>query len=203
MKKCTAFLLCFVTASLSNVLLAQTAKPFAMADFKKATWLVTNNGDEYNFTISNPKGGMTTNFEFDWGMTNGNDGHINITKEAMESAAAQNNYFGPKLKNATLTNQTTVWVSRQVFTNLSKKGTATMDVGNGPEVFTVVKNKDDDAETESFKDAIKVKGTEKTLLTLHVKNEDGSHQLWILNNLQNPVIIKMDLGWTIVLKTVE
>lgn len=201
MKK--TLVLCFTAALLNNLLWAQTAKPFAMADFKTATWLVNNNGDAYNFTVSNPKGGIATNFEFDWGMTNGNNGHINITKEAMESATAQNNYFGPKLKNATLNNQTSVWVSHQVFLSLSKKGTATMDVGNGPEVFTVVKDKNDDVETESFKDAITVKGTEKTLLTLHVKNADGSHQLWILNNPQNPVIIKMDLGWTIVLKTVE
>ena len=78
-----------------------------------------------------------------------------------------------------------------------------MDVGNGPEIFTVVTDKDGDAEKESFKDAIKVKGTEKTLTTFHVKNSDGSRQLWILNNAQNPVIVKMDLGWTIVLKSVD
>jgi len=138
-------------------------------------------------------------------MTTGDNmnGHIKITAGAMKSAIGQNNYFGPRLKNATLTDKTTIWVSQDIFTQLSKKGSAKMDVGNGPEVFTTVTDKDGDAEKESFKDAIKVKGSEKTVTTLHVKNSDGSRQLWILNNPQNPLIVKMDLGWTIVLKSVE
>jgi hypothetical protein len=186
-----------------NIICAQTSKPFAIADFKTATWEVNNDGNVYPFIVSNPKGSTVTDFEFDWSMGNDNNGHIKITAAAMKSAIGQNNYFGPRLKNAVLTDKTTVWVSQDVFTQLNKKGTAQMDVGNGPETFTVVNNKDGDAEKESFKDVIKVKGSEKTVTTLHVKNSDGSRQLWILTNAQNPVIIKMDLGWTIVLKSVE
>jgi hypothetical protein len=186
-----------------SMVFSQTARPFAIADFKTATWEVNNNGDIYPFIVSNPKGSTVTDFEFDWSMGSDNNGHIKITAAAMKSAIAQNNYFGPSLKNATLTDKTTVWVSQQVYADLSKKGTAKMDVGNGPEIFSVVTDKDGDAEKESFKDAIKVKGSEKTVTTLHVKNIDGSRQLWILNSLQNPVIIKMDLGWTIVLKSVQ
>ena len=186
-----------------NIAFSQTAKPFAITDFKTATWEVNNNGSVYPFIVSNPKGSTVTDFEFNWSMGDDNNGHIKITAAAMKSAIGQNNYFGPSLKNATLTDKTTVWVSQQVYTDLAKKGSAKMDVGNGPEVFTTVTDKDGDAEKESFKDAIKVKGNEKTVTTLHVKNTDGSRQLWILNNPQNPVIIKMDLGWTIVLKSVE
>jgi hypothetical protein len=176
-----------------------------MADFKTASWEVINDGSKYDFTVSNPKGAVLTDFEFDWAMTSGADmnGHIKITKEAMKAATGQNNYFGPRLKNATLTDKTTIWVSQDVFIALSKKGTAKMDVGNGEEVFTVVGFKTDDKDKAAFNDNVMVKGTEKTLTTLHVKNTDGSRQLWILNNLQNPLIIKMDLGWTIVLKTVK
>jgi hypothetical protein len=183
---------------------AQTAKPFAIADFKTATWEVNNNGSSYSFTVSNPKGSVATDFEFDWAMTSDNDmnGHIKITQEAMKAALAQNNYFGPSLKNATLTDKTTVWVSQAVFTNLKKTGTTMMDVGKGGETFTVVAN-DDNEDKAAFNDNVMVKGTEKTLVTLHVKNPDGSRQLWILNNQQNPVIVKMDLGWTIVLKSVN
>jgi hypothetical protein len=183
---------------------AQTAKPFAIADFKVATWEVNNNGSSYSFIVSNPKGSVATDFEFDWAMTSDNDmnGHIKITQEAMKAALAQNNYFGPSLKNATLTDKTTVWVSQAVFTNLKKTGTAIIDVGNGGEIFTVVADGDNE-DKAAFNDNVMVKGTEKTLVTLHVKNQDGSRQLWILNNQQNPVIVKMDLGWTIVLKSVN
>lgn len=183
---------------------AQTAKPFAIADFKTAAWEVNNNGSVYAFTVSNPKGSVATDFEFDWAMTSGDDmnGHIKITKEAMKAAIVQNNYFGPRLKNATLTDKTTVWVSQDVFTQLKKTGTAKMDVGNGGEIFTVVAN-DDNEDKAAFNDNVMVKGNEKTLVTMHIKNQDGSRQLWILSNPQNPVIVKMDLGWTIVLKSVN
>jgi hypothetical protein len=183
---------------------AQTAKPFTIADFKKATWEVNNNGSIYSFTVSNPKGSVVTDFEFDWAMTSGDDmsGHIKITKEAMKAAIAQNNYFGPRLKNATLTDKTTVWISQDVFTQLKKTGTTKMDVGNGGETFTVVAN-DDNEDKAAFNDNVIVKGSDKTVVTMHVKNQDGSRQLWILNNQQNPVIVKMDLGWTIVLKSVN
>lgn len=183
---------------------AQTAKPFAIADFKKATWEVNNNGSIYSFAVNNPKGSVATDFEFDWAMTSGDDmsGHIKITKEAMKAAIAQNNYFGPRLKNAILTDKTTVWISQDVFTQLKKTGTAKMDVGNGGETFTVVAN-DDNEDKAAFSDNVIVKGSDKALVTMHVKNQDGSRQLWILNNLQNPIIVKMDLGWTIVLKSVN
>jgi hypothetical protein len=186
-----------------NIVCSQTSKPFGIADFKTATWEVTNDGSIYPFIVSNPKGNTVTDFEFDWSMGNDNNGHIKITAAAMKSAMAQNNYFGPRLKNATLTDKTTVWISQQVYADIAKKGTAKMDVGNGAEIFTVVTDKDGEAEKESFKDPIKVKGSEKTVTTFHIKNNDGSRQLWILNNPQNPVIIKMDLGWTIILKSVE
>src|SRR5258706_5190534 len=82
-----------------SIAFAQTAKPFAIADFKTATWEVTNNGSVYPFIVSNPKGSTVTDFEFDWSMGNDNNGHIKITAGAMKSAIGQNNYFGPSLKN--------------------------------------------------------------------------------------------------------
>src|SRR6476469_3954939 len=104
-----------------NIAFSQTAKPFAIADFKTATWEVNSDGSVYSFIVSNPKGSTTTDFEFDWAMTTGTDmnGHIKITAAAMKSAIAQNNRFGPSLKNATFTDKTTVWISQQVYTDLA------------------------------------------------------------------------------------
>ena len=197
----SAILMLFVC----NIAFSQTARPFSIADFKTATWEVNNDGSVYSFIASNPKGAVTTDFEFDWAMTTGDDmnGHIKITAAAMKSAIGQNNYFGPRLKNATLTDKTTIWVSQNVFTHLNKNGSAKMDVGNGEETFTVVGWKTDNEDKAAFNNNVIVKGNEKTLLTIHVKNDDGSRQLWILNNAQNPLIVKMDLGWTIVLKSVK
>lgn len=176
-----------------------------ISNFKKATWEVNVDGAAYDFIVTNVAGNTATDFEFDWAMTNKDDmkGHIKITKAAMENAMAQNNYFGPAFKNATLTDKTTVWISLAVFNELLKKGSVKMDVGNGEEIFTVVADNIDDRDKDPFDYKVQVSGSDKFLNTLHIKNEDGSRQLWILNDAKNPMIIKMDLGWSIILKSIE
>ncbi len=177
----------------------------SLKDIKIATWGVNSSGEKYNFRISNTKENEEGGLEFDWLMTNGTDmdGHIKITKEAMEKAIAQNNYFGPDLKNATLTDKTTVWVSQAVFSQLQTSGNSKMDVGNGEEVFTVVSDKPNERDEAPFENKILINGSEKYVNTLHVKNADGSRQLWILNDIKNPMIVKMDIGFLLILKSIE
>ncbi len=180
------------------------ARP-SIAGFKTATWKVEYAGSSYDFIISNPTGSTASDFEFDWSMTSseGNNGHIKITKDAMATAALQNNRFGPSLKNAVFTDKTTVWVSQAVINDLINKRKAKMDTGEGEEEFTVVESTADNWDKNDFDSKVKIKGEEKYLNTLHVKNSDGSHQLWILNDPANPLIVKMELGWSIVLDSIE
>lgn len=177
----------------------------AIADIKTAVWEVDFSGSTYDFSVTGITGNMQADFEFDWSMTSGSDmnGHIKITKDAMEKAIVQNNRFGASMKNVVLNDKTTVWVSKAVIADLMSKGTAKMDVENGEEEFTVVPNTSEMRDEEVFETKVKVKGEEKYLNTLHVKNSDGSHQLWILNDPQNPLIVKMQLGWGISLKSIE
>jgi tetratricopeptide (TPR) repeat protein len=176
----------------------------ALHDIKTLNWEV-NTGNIYRFTLFNIKGSSDNDLEFDWVMTSRPDldGHIKITKEAMEKAVAQNNYFGPDLKNATLTNKTTAWVSKLVINDILKSNSCKIDVGNGEEVFTLVPNTSDNRDKEVFEDKITVKGEEKYLNTLHVKNTAGTRQLWILNDVNNPLIVKMDIEFGITLKSIE
>jgi hypothetical protein len=179
----------------------------AITDIKTATWEVTSGGNTYDFSVSDIKGTIDSDFEFAWSMTSGDDmkGHITITKDAMEKAVTQNNYFGASLKNATLTDKTTVWVSKAVMNGLQKDGKAKMDVGmgSGEELFTVIPDGTEIRDEASFDEKVSIKTASKYLNTLHIKNEDGSRQLWILNDAANPMIIKMDIGFSIVLKSVE
>lgn len=177
----------------------------AITTIKTATWAVNSNGSDYDFTVSNLKGNTNSDFEFDWLMTSGTDmnGHIKLTQAAMEKAVAQNNYFGASLKNATLTDKTTVWVSKAVINDLIKNNKCKMDVGNGEEEFTVLPDIQNDRDPDSFDDKVMVNGKEKFLNTLHVQNADGSRQLWILNDINNPLIVKMDIGFKIILKSIE
>ena len=43
----------------------------------------------------------------------------------------------------------------------------------------------------------------KFMNTLYVKNAEGSRQLWILNDANNPLIVKMDIGFIIILKVLS
>ncbi len=179
----------------------------AYADIKTATWEVNSGGNTYDFVVSDVKGSVDGDVIFDWAMNSDGDmkGHIVITKDAMEKAVAQNNYFGPSLKNATLTDKTTVWLSKAVINGLQKEGKVKIDVGmgNGEEVFTVVPDGMDFRDETPFDEKVSIKGASKYLNTLHIRNEDGSRQIWVLNDAANPMIIKMDIGFTIVLKSVE
>ncbi len=177
----------------------------ALTDIKTATWTVDFNGSNYDFAVSNIKGSAADGMDFDWSMTSGTDmnGHITLTKEAMGSAMAQQNTFGASMKNIVLTDKTTVWLSKSVMNDLIGKGAVKMDVGYGEEEFTVVPNKEDDRDNEAFEDKITVKGENKYLNTLHIKNGDATHQLWILNDAKNPMIVKMQFDWSIVLKAIE
>lgn len=177
----------------------------AITTIKTATWAVNSNGSDYDFTVSNLKGDTNSDFEFNWSMTSGTDmnGHIKLTRAAMEKAIAQNNYFGASLKNATLTDKTSVWVSKAVINDLIKNNKSKMDVGNGEEEFTLVPDIQNDRDPDGFADKIMVNGNEKFLNALHVQNADGSRQLWILNDANNPMIVKMDIGFKITLKSIE
>lgn len=177
----------------------------AIADIKTATWAVDFNGSNYDFTVKNIQGGVTEGMEFDWSMTSGEDmnGHITLTKEAMSNAIAQNNRFGPDMKSALFNDKTTVWVSSAVINNLLTTGKAKMDAGYGEEEFELVKNVEDNRDNDAFEDKVAVKGTLKYVNTLHVKNGDATHQLWILNDPKNPLIVKMLFDWGITLKSIE
>ncbi len=143
--------------------------------------------------------------EFDWSMTSGQDmnGHITLTKEAISKAIIQNNRFGPDLKNAIFNDKTTVWVSSAVINDLLTTGKAKMDAGYGEEIFDLVASNEEGRDNDAFEDKVQVNGVAKYLNTLHVKNGDASHQLWILNDPKNPLIVKMLFGWGITLKSIE
>jgi tetratricopeptide (TPR) repeat protein len=177
----------------------------AISDIKKATWAVSASGNNYDFEASNLNGSLDSDFEFDWNMSSSTDanGHVKITKNALEKATAQNNYFGPSMKNVTFTDKTTVWVSKAVINNLLTTSACKMDLGGGEEEFTLVLNTPDERDEDVFETKINVKGEAKYISTLHVKNADGTHQVWIMNDAKNPMIVKMQLDWDITLKSIE
>ena len=180
------------------------AKP-SLSDMATAAWQVTTFGGTYNFTVSSIIGNLKDSLSFNWLMTNGPgmNGHILLTAPALDTASAQNNFFGPDLKIAALTDKTTIWLSKTVFTKLENEGTCKMDVGAGQEIYDVVKDETVNRDKEAFDNEVKVKGVARYLNTIHIKNKEGSRQLWILKDIQNPLIVKMDIGFSLVLKSID
>ncbi len=152
-------------------------------------------GSSYMFTVyvKSVKDGVT----FEYEMTNDEKtkGIVHISKEAMEKAIEQMNKFsGGEVR---LENRTTVWVSEKVFNNLISTGKAKISTDSGKS-HTIIQG----AEARhdfSIYNAISNKKFDD-ISYVYAQSEDGSAKYWIHLSERNPLILKMDLGWTITLK---
>jgi hypothetical protein len=166
----------------------------------KLVYEVNAGGQVYDFiiTIQQPKSDAYR-YSFDWEMTApvNKSGHVNISKTAAYDSKKYMNYF--KGGDLNLTDACTVWMTGENFGEMPDKKTTMQFDSNEPETFY----RKDEAETEQ---AIKYKGKEIKLDIFKVDNdkEGGDHrQVWIQGISAFPLIVKMDLGWTIRLKEIK
>ncbi|MCF8234055.1 MAG: hypothetical protein K9G67_01415 [Bacteroidales bacterium] len=153
------------------------------------------NGNVYDFIVHIKE--VEDGISFDYEMTNeaGTKGSVNMSKEAVDNAIAQNNYFGGGEMN--LDDQTTVWVSKKVFSDLVNEGVATISpdggmsrveigdvwAGHNYEMYNAISDM-------TFDD----------ISYVYAESPDGDVRYWIHLNESNSLILKMDLGWSITLK---
>lgn len=165
----------------------------------KLTYEVDFFGTVYDFVVT-LKENSETRLSFDYVMTNANNtsGTVNIAAEAMKNATEQFNFFRGGTEN--LTNQTSVWVSSRVFSQLaSDAGVATISPDGGRSSVKI------DAKSKTTDFAVLNKSTNKVinLANIYAQSADGNTKYWILNSAAAPIILKMDLGWKIALKSFE
>lgn len=161
------------------------------------TYEVNYFGDIYDFVVHIKKFDEN-GIEFDYTMSNETNisGSMKITKEAYESSNTQYNYFsgGP----LTLNDQTSVWMSKKVFAELiSESGKSTISSDGGStesEIFNVGAFHDFELYNTISKTTI------KDVSYLFAMTEDETEKYWIHLSKSNPIILGMDLGWTIWLK---
>jgi len=150
------------------------------------TYHLENEGTAYDFIVSELV--MDKNISFRWKMTEPANitGTVKINKKALDKATNLVDEFSD-LSALVMDNETTVWVSRKIYKSLKT-----------PKPITV--KFDGKAETLTFKsnEKLKVKVNEgvQEVNVLYVESDKG-HQLWILDNDKNPLLIKMQLGFTI------
>ncbi len=153
---------------------------------------VNNNGDEYDFIVTIKTFDSMINFGYTMPQKQ-KAANIIIRANAVKNAVKYNNYFDGADK--TFTNESTVWLSQKNYKEIAPNNTgeAQMDMGNGLQNF-----KKTDASTMK----ITYLGEEK-IITYHKALAEGGNEIWVLNNKTNPLIVKMNLGWTIELKEVK
>lgn len=161
------------------------------------TYEVNLYGDVYDFIVKIKKYDEQ-GIEFDYEMTNDRNtsGNVKFTKDAFENAHMLYNYFagGP----VSLTDATTVWVSKKVFAELLS-GTSTISSNEG-ETYDEVRPVGVFHDFEAFNKLSN--STINDITYLYATSEDESAKYWIHFSKSNPLILGMDLGWTIWLKEI-
>lgn len=156
------------------------------------------NGTAYDFIVHVKS--VDNGLVFDYEMTNANNtkGSVHISAKAMDDALSQNNYFtGGEMK---LDDMTTVWVSRKVLMDIIEDGVTGISTDAGA-TQTKIQQKSVGHDYQAMNG---VSGKMMNDLSyVYLESPDGSAKYWIHLNKGNPLILKMDLGWTIWLKEIK
>lgn len=154
-------------------------------------------GNKYQFIVELKQKEPDLVFDYNLSMGAGKQGKVTITKEAMESARGQQNYFaGGEQK---LSAQTTVWLSQVVYKEAKEKGKTTMATVESGDMknidYTLVGNE---------KMELQLNGETINLPCLHLKSTDGrDFEYWVWDNPKDPLILKMSIGWGIAIKEIN
>ncbi len=165
----------------------------------KFVYHVNANGQEYDFIITLNDYSFEKGIDFSYEMTApaNKQGHVYISAKAKETARKYNNYFsGGDMK---LTDACTVWMSSDNFMEMPDKKT-TMQIDNGA-METFYRNDNDEVNPViNFKGkSVKLDG----FILNNATDGKGDKTLWVMGASGNPLILKMDLGWTIELKEIK
>lgn len=157
-------------------------------------------GDErYQFILDMMEVDSLIQFRYTMTNTRNNTAIITITPASLDTATIQKNTFTSY--DDTLSNsEITVWFSQKMFSEIMTKDTSVFN-GN----YSGWGNK-----LTSFYNAGKTEyryelnGVPQTIEVIHVvEMADNPKEFWVLNDAENPMIIKMNVGWEIWLKEIN
>lgn len=135
---------------------------------------------------------------FDYNVENeGIKGRFTVTQEALMVGTEIDHLFTGEAK--TLTKTTSLRISDSTFHQLKNDGEAILSFRQGflknENIYKVVDNQ---TTTINFNDK------PKTVDVLYLEDIHGKEfKFWIWDNPKNPIIIRMDVGWQMLLKNIE
>ncbi len=149
---------------------------------------------KYQFIVTVKK--LDDGITFDWKMTApiNKKGTVVMAEEAVENAAGLFNYFATD--TAKLTDQTSVWISRTMWREMHNEDEMvliSLDNGEATGFFR------EDGEAHK----ITYKGKPLDMKVSNLKSLTDTQTITVWENEKFPIILKMDLGWTIELKEIK
>ena len=166
----------------------------------KLVYHVNNYGKEYDFIVSINGFDYDKGIDFNYEMTApaSKTGHVKISPAAFHNSRKYVNQFnGGELA---LTDASTVWLCYDAFyDDMPRRQTSMTIDGGAPETF--YRPEEDAVEHEIMYKGELVKV--EAFLINNKQDGTGNKEVWVHNSSSNPLIIRMDMGWTIELKEIR
>jgi len=165
----------------------------------KLVYQVKTGDNVYDFIVTINDESSEHGIDFSYEMTNSKNtrGHVVISAKAKDESTRYIKYFSGGELN--LTDACTVWLSNKNFSDMpSKKTMMTIDNGE-PETFYR-------PDKDEVYPVVKIKGEDKKIDAFIINNGadgTGNKTMWINGISSNSLIVKMDLGWSVLLKEIR
>ena len=155
---------------------------------------IEENGQEYEFLATIRKFGETISYDYTIPQKN-EKGTIATPGNSVKSGFHYQNVFNSSAQKSK--DKNTLWLSKDNFRGLATKDKQTkMDMGNGTETFI---------RAATSTQTINYKGKER-IITIHkiTSQESASlKELWVMNDISNPLITNLNGTATVTLKEVR
>ncbi len=183
------------------ILTGISATGFSQKKENPGTWFKTgsvlnyhllNTTKEYDFIVSDLI--MDNNIAFSWKMTEPVNyaGKIKIFSAAIDTATIMVNYFKDG-SSQNMVNKTTCMLSRKIYKLLKGQQAVNLTIDDKIETINFVRNE---------KYPVKIDGVQQDLDVMVAESATGT-KIWILDYPQYPLIVKMEVAFTIDLRSVE
>ena len=198
MKKIYAFLI--LALGLSNLHISAQdlgdieAYEKAIKPGVELTYAVTDKDKHYNLTVTIKKAGDEVAFAWKTSDPDNKSGSVTMSAGAINEAKAFSNIFTGG--DAKLDKETSLWVSKQVFNDVSANAQATVKVNGATDTVTVLGNTVGNVNLVLNGEGASVPGYE-------LEGGTAKYTIGFVESVKFPLVYKLDLGWSIVLTEIK
>jgi hypothetical protein len=164
---------------------------------KKGTKLVYDvnyNGTQYEFIVTIKDQQETYTFDWSMGVPVNKSGTVSITQDALENADGLFNYFSSG--SIHLADQSCFMLSRKMYNAFSDKGSMIVYTNKKANEYSEFGNAYNHTQTFDYKNS------ETQEFYCRTVTDKDDYQITYVNDASFPLIIEMNLGWTLKLKTI-